>query len=338
MTSALLRGLLTPLVPAYQLGLALREWRLHSGRELIRRLRYPVVSVGSLAAGGAGKTPLTIALVEALTARGFHVDVLSRGYGRTGRQAMRVRPDGTADEFGDEPLLIAQSTDAPVYVGAERYEAGELAEAFVQDEAPLSRRPIVHLLDDGFQHRQLARDIDILLVNRLDWRDRLLPAGNLREALHAAGRADAIAIPADDPAFEQELRDWGWRGPVWRVRRAMTIPRVDGPVVAFCGIARPGQFFRGLEDGGLRISARRAFADHYRYKRSDLERVFNDARSAGAAALITTEKDRARMATLANAIPASMPFLTVRLRLELDEECVPWLVDRISARLTLVSL
>ena len=156
---------LLPLVPFYRLALGLREFRLRQGREAVRRLRFPVVSIGNLSAGGTGKTPLTIALAQSLSRRGVEVDVLSRGYGRVGRSAARVDSGGTDEEFGDEPLLIARSAKVPVYVGASRYEAGLLAES-----APA--RPGLHLLDDGFQHRRLHRDLNILLLSRRDLEDR----------------------------------------------------------------------------------------------------------------------------------------------------------------------
>ncbi len=160
------RPLLLPLVPLYAAGLELRELRLSRGWESIRRLVHPVISIGNLSTGGSGKTPLTIALARLLSARGFQVDVLSRGYGRQSREPMRVKPDGTAEEFGDEPLLIAREAGVPVYVAAERYAAGFLAES---NASSATGSPRIHILDDGFQHRQLHRDIDILLVNREDW-------------------------------------------------------------------------------------------------------------------------------------------------------------------------
>ena len=123
------RPLLLPLVPLYAAGLALRELRLSRGWEPIRRLRFPVISIGNLSTGGSGKTPLTITLARLLSARGFHVDVLSRGYGRSSREPARVLPDGTAEQYGDEPLLIAREAGVPVYVAAERYDAGLLAES-----------------------------------------------------------------------------------------------------------------------------------------------------------------------------------------------------------------
>jgi tetraacyldisaccharide 4'-kinase len=353
------RPLLLPLVPLYAAGVALREMRLEHGWERVRRLRWPVISVGNLSTGGSGKTPLVIALVRLLTARGFCVDVLSRGYGRTGRGAARVRLDGLAEEFGDEPLLIAREAGVPVYVAAERFEAGQLAEAewAMQHERAVSgakaqsssggvsarvdsgpdTKPScslrkIHILDDGFQHRQLARDVDMVLVNREDLHDTLLPAGNLRESLGALNRATVLAIPAEDANFESELRAWGWTGQVWRVRRRMKVPQVDGPVAAFCGIARPEQFFAGLEGAGLQLVLKKAFADHHRYGAEDIERLIRHARKAGAVALMTTEKDRVRVAALEKVFSHSLPLMTAGLRVDLDDaqSLMEWLQQFLS--------
>jgi tetraacyldisaccharide 4'-kinase len=319
------RPWLWPLMPAYRLALALRDVQLRMGLKPVRRLRWPVVSVGNLSAGGAGKTPLTIALARALTARGVKVDVLSRGYGRRSALPLLVDPGGTAEEFGDEPLVIAREANVPVFVAAERYEAGLLAERGALSGVGL------HLLDDGFQHRQLHRDVDILLLSSEDLGDHLLPAGNLREALHAAERADVIAIPADEPDVAEWVMSRGWKGTVWRVRRRMDVPHVDGPVMAFCGIARPEQFFDGLESGGLRVAARFSFADHHRYTAGDLEKITSAAQQVGAMALLTTEKDRVRLGAMAASFPASLPLEAVSLRTEIEDEAVAvdWLLRRV---------
>lgn len=322
-----------PFVPLYAAGLALREWRLERGWEKSRVLWYPVISVGNLSTGGSGKTPLVIALARLLQAEGFAVDVLSRGYGRKSSEATRVKEDGTAEEFGDEPLLIARKTGVPVWVGAERYEAGGLADHdFIQRGGAMSGdpAPLLHLLDDGFQHRQLFRDVDVVLVNHEDWRDHLLPAGNLREPLEAVERASVLAIPADDPEFEEELREWGWSGPVWRVRRRMHVPAIDGSVAAFCGIARPEQFFAGLESRGLRIAAKNPFPDHHRYTQSDVNSLLAAARKANAPALITTEKDYVRLGALTAAFGDRLK--TAELAIEFDDEqsVAAWLKKRLA--------
>jgi tetraacyldisaccharide 4'-kinase len=365
-----LRNLLLPLTPLYRLALAFRETRLSHGWEPVRRLQFPVISIGNLSTGGAGKTPFATALAKALTARGYAVDVLSRGYGRKHEQPARVDPNGTPEEFGDEPLLIADEAEIPVYVASQRYQAGLLAETASDLPAghdhiaanapanaaqnatvlkghdfsraantPKSARALapearfLHILDDGFQHRQLHRDIDILLLNREDWHDRLLPAGNLREPTNAALRAHVIAIPDTVPEFESEVRRWGWTGPVWRLRRHMDVPKIDGSVVAFCGIARPEQFFAGLQASGLRLARRIAFRDHHRYTPADIERLQAAAHSSGAAALLTTAKDYVRLAPLIASMHPPLPFLTAGLRIEiLDQDAaLDWLTNQLSA-------
>ncbi len=357
MTSASgLRNLFAPLTPLYRFGLALRERRLASGREPIRRLRFPVISIGNLSTGGAGKTPLTIALAQALSRRGFAVDVLSRGYKRQSTLAARVDPAGTAEEFGDEPLLIARRAGVPVYVAPQRYDAGFLAESVgferavgrgfipgnsaaesgraLAPEVPCTNPSLapdstpqkmpLHLLDDGFQHRQLHRDVDILLIDRADWQDRLLPAGNLREDLRAALRTSVIAIPDGERELRSSLRTLGWNGPVWRIRRRMEIPVVEGPALAFCGIARPEQFFTGLEAAGMRLIGRRAFPDHYRYTSRDLEGLAAQARAAGGSALVTTEKDEVRLARLRTSMPVvAAPLIS---EIECESGALDWMM------------
>lgn len=319
------RPLLLPLVPLYRLGLALRERKFRPGSPVVRRLRRPVISVGNLSTGGSGKTPLTITLAKALTARGLHVDVLSRGYGRqqSATAPRLVERDGAASDFGDEPLEITRAADVPVYVAADRYEAGLLAERAEPDG--------VHLLDDGFQHRQLHRDVDILLLSGADFADRLLPAGNLREALPAAERASVIAIPSDKPELEAEIKVRGWRAQVWRLRRQMDVPHFDGPVVAFCGIARPEQFFAGLERSGAQLAARLAFADHHCYTAADLRRIATGAQRTGAQTLLTTEKDRVRLGALADSLPSTLRLKAVPLRAEIENEqaAIDWVIDHV---------
>lgn len=326
------RKLLLPLAPAYRLALWLRSMRLGTRFEPVHRLRFPVISIGNLSTGGAGKTPLTIALAQALARRSIDVDVLSRGYGRIDRGAVRVAPDGKAQEFGDEPLLVAQSARVPVYVASQRYDAGLLAESSVPPDDEKSRGSRVHLLDDGFQHRQLDRAIDILLLDRRDWTDSLLPAGNLREPVKAIHRASVVAIPANDPEFEQQLRHWGWGGPIWRLIRRMEMPPLPGPVAAFCGIARPEQFFDGLVARRVPLVLSRAFPDHYKYSAEDTGKLLADARAAGALALLTTEKDLVRLGELAAGFPRFPSLKTVRLHVEIENEdaAMEWLIGRLN--------
>ena len=321
------RTFLRPLTPVYRLVLALRELRLHAGLESVRRLKYPVVSIGSLSAGGSGKTPLTIAVAQALARRGLYIDVLSRGYGRTSKTPMHVDLNGSAEDFGDEPLLIARESGVPVYVAPQRYDAGQLAEAVPIDSAAR----VVHLLDDGFQHRQLHRGVNILIIDDRDLHDSLLPAGNLREPLSAFQRADAIAIPSNNAETELALRTMGWRGPIWQLNRRMAIEPIAGPVVAFCGIARSDQFFVGLASCGLNLASRIAFADHHRYDQHDLDCILGAARSINAAAFVTTEKDRVRLGELAAQLSAALPLMTAQLTIEIEDESsvMDWLFSRL---------
>src|SRR6202158_675928 len=152
-------------------GMGVRSRNALYDRGLLRArcLPGPVVSVGNLSVGGSGKTPFVILLGELLKARGIKFDVLSRGYGRRSRGVRLVDPAGLPQEFGDEPLLIARKLQVPVVVGEDRYEAGRFAESKFGAQ--------LHLLDDGFQHRALARDFDIVLVTPQDANDRLLPSG-----------------------------------------------------------------------------------------------------------------------------------------------------------------
>lgn len=325
------RPWLAPLVPLYAAGAALRARTL-----TMRRLTWPVISIGNLSTGGAGKTPLTIALVRLLTERGIHVDVLSRGYGRRSELALRVEAGGDAERFGDEPLLIARATCVPVYVAPQRYDAGMLAESEYRGPRDASgrQRACAHILDDGFQHRQLHRAVDILLLNRDDLADSLLPAGNLREGLHAAQRADVLAIAADDPTLADDLRARGFKQPVWRILRRMAVPAFEGPVLAFCGIARPEQFFAGCEADGVRIAARKAFPDHYEFTEQVVERLVKRARAAGAKAILTTEKDNVRLGALASLFPVDLPLRTAGLAAEIEDApaALGFLLERLKLR------
>jgi tetraacyldisaccharide 4'-kinase len=224
----------------------------------------------------------------------------------------------------------------PVYVAPQRYAAGLFAEG---DLAALSAvtadaKPVIHLLDDGFQHRQLARDVDILLLNREDWKDSLLPAGNLREPLEAIRRATIVVIPAEDSDLESELKAWGYEGQVWRLQRKMEVPAVDGPVSAFCGIARPDQFFAGLESAGMQLVARAAFPDHHPYTASDVEGLLAKASTAGAEAFVTTEKDLVRLGKLVTLFHESLPPKTARLTIEIDraDQALEWLMKSLNLR------
>ena len=311
-----------PLVPLYAAALATKDALRRAGFLRTRRLGWPVISVGSLSAGGAGKTPVVIALAKLLRETGRHVDVLTRGYGRKGRGGEQVQPeaDRAAQRFGDEPVLIAQQADVPVWVSADRFECGERAEAATGD----SRRG-VHLLDDGFQHRQLARTIDIVLVTAEDLDDALLPAGNLREGVSALQRADVVVVREDE--FEAVgKRVWALvreGAQMWTVRRTLLFPAplfVFGAglrPIAFCAIARPEGFAAMLQDAGCGIVETVAFGDHHRYSMADIERVVEVAKGLNGSGFVTTEKDAVKLtAAMHERLEQVGPLMVVALQAE----------------------
>ena len=254
--------------------------RLYDRRILrARKLAGPVISVGNTSAGGAGKTPFVILLGELLKQRGVGFDVLSRGYGRASRGVRLVDPSGSAAEFGDEPLLIARRLGCPVVVGESRYEAGLFAEK--------KFGPQLHILDDGFQHRPLARDLDIVLVTPDDLKDTLLPTGRLREPLTALKRADVLVL--SDGFDASSLPVSGKR--VWRIRRDIAITGATTRPVAFCGIARPAKFSNQLRCKGVNPVAEKFYRDHHAYSERDIDELLRLKTQNDAEGFVTTEKD-----------------------------------------------
>ena len=269
-----------------------------------RALQGPVISVGNLSAGGSGKTPFVILLGELFKARGIKFDVLSRGYGRESRGALLVDPGGLPRDFGDEPLLIARRLQAPVVVGEDRYEAGRLGEARFG--------PRMHLLDDGFQHRGLARDFDIVLVTPEDARDRLLPAGRLREPLRSLRRADAVVLTSGAAAESFLLTGKN----VWRVRRGIVTQNVPPRPVVFCGVARPQNFLLQLRAAGVDPMAEAFFRDHHAYAEKDVRDLLELRQRSEAGGFVTTEKDAVN---LGGYLGALAPLAVVPVKMELAD-------------------
>jgi tetraacyldisaccharide 4'-kinase len=268
------------------------------------RLQSPVVSVGSISAGGAGKTPFLIMLGQLLNESGVAFDVLSRGYGRRSKGVALVNPTGPPQEFGDEPLLIARKLRVPVIVGEDRYAAGKVAEE--------KFGPQIHLLDDGFQHRRLARDFDIALITERDMKDILLPGGRLRENISSLARASAVVMMGNVESNRIPVREGQFR---WRVSRGIVPPKTAEPCLAFCGIARPKNFFTDLVQAGLKVVATREFRDHHQYSAADVESLFKQAQQSGARAFVTTEKDSVNLAGYATRLH-SLYVVPVRMRFE----------------------
>jgi len=272
-----------------------------------RRLRGPVISVGNISVGGAGKTPFVVLLGEQLKNRGLPFNILSRGYRRETRGVALVDPSGSVSSFGDEPLLLARKLQAPVILGESRFQAGLFAER--------KFGPQVHLLDDGFQHRSLARDFDIVLLPIQDVSDRLLPSGRLREPLASLRRADAVVLAED--AIPPRCLDSATV--VWRVRRGIRLDPVFGPQIAFCGIARPDVFFAQLRAIGVEVAAEVAFRDHHRYASADAQHLRELQRSHRAQGFVSTEKDAVNLGPLAAALePLSIAQVTMELESPAD--------------------
>ena len=310
-----------PLVPVYAAGLAVKDGLRGLGVLRTRRLGWPVISVGSLSAGGAGKTPVVIALAELLEARGWVVDVLSRGYGREGSGVQRVDLDAmdAAGRFGDEPVLIARRVGVPVWVGADRFVTGAQAEA--GSDAVRN----VHLLDDGFQHRGLGRAMDVVLVTTEDLEDALLPAGNRREGLGALGRADAVVVREEEwerviPRLQGKIRSDAL---IWKIRRQISFPEV-APVlnsavptyghIVFSAIARPENFTQMLKEAGVYALEVMTFPDHHAYTVEDMNKLVAVCDLSIGHGFVTTEKDAVKLTPAMRAqLEAVAPLVVARL-------------------------
>ncbi len=295
---------MNPLAAIYGAVVRTRNALYDRGILRARRLQGPVVSVGNLSAGGSGKTPFVILLGELLKARGIKFDVLSRGYGRKSSGVRLVDPAGLPHEFGDEPLLIARKLQVPVIVGEDRYEAGRFAESRFG--------PRLHLLDDGFQHRALARDFDIVLLTPQDAGDHLLPSGRLREPLHALRRADAVVLASGAAAesfpIEGKL--------IWRVRRGIVTLNVPPRPVVFCGIARPQNFVLQLRKANIEPAAEAFYRDHHSYNEKDVRELLELKQRSEAGGFVTTEKDAVN---LGGYVSALAPLSVVPVKMELSE-------------------
>jgi tetraacyldisaccharide 4'-kinase len=301
--------LLLPLVPVYRGAVAARITAYRRGWLVTHRLPVPVVSVGNLTLGGTGKTPTVIALVRDLVRRGHRPAVLTRGYGRdTSDPLVLVGPEpgsGPA-QAGDEPVEMAiRLPGVPVVVDADRVRGG--AEA-------MTRGADIIVLDDGFQHLRLGRDLDLVLVDAGDpWGGgRLAPRGRLREPLAGLERADALLVTkvaADpEPVLDEVKRvaaRWSGGAPVLAARLVPTRVRRPGGVspagvltgrrvVAIAGVGRPEGFADLLRDAGAEVAATRWFDDHHRFSLDEVRRVAAEAGQLGSV-VVTTAKDAVKM-------------------------------------------
>jgi lipopolysaccharide heptosyltransferase II/tetraacyldisaccharide 4'-kinase len=305
-----LKALARALAPLYGLGARGRRALYEAGLLRVHRLPAPVISVGNLTAGGTGKTPLVIFLARQLKEQGRRPAILSRGYGGLRRGVTRVS-DGRQiyakpPEVGDESYLLARSLPGvPVYTGSDRYAAGLAA---WQD-----LRPDLFLLDDGFQHFRLYRDLDLVLLDAAApfGSGRLLPAGPLREPPAVLAAAQVLILTRFEPGHQANLRALRERFPGQAVLTAALRPCAakrfpggdPGPpealrgqrLLAFAGLARPEVFAQTLKDLGVDLAGFGRFPDHYPYRDQDRQDLLQGAAASGAAALVTTAKDWARL-------------------------------------------
>jgi tetraacyldisaccharide 4'-kinase len=299
-----------------------------------RRIDAPVISIGNLSMGGTGKTPCVLRVAELLKGRGKSPGILTRGYGRVSPEKILALAPGAivpAERTGDEPQIFLRAGIAPVGIGGDRYRAGmQLRDKFAVD---------ILVLDDGFQHVQLARNVDIVLIDALDpvGGGGVFPLGSLREPFPAVARADVVLITRAHlsplaPAIERAVRQWNTHAPVFRAaleprawvdsRAGTCYPAAEPPfrrAGAFCGLGNPQSFRRTLERLGVTPLGWFEFADHHRYRAWAIRRLEHHFTALGADAMITTEKD---VVNMSGDGPASLPvyYLKVSMAIEREEE------------------
>lgn len=304
----------------YRLAVQARIWGYAAGWLPSRRLPGWVISVGNLTVGGTGKTPVVIWLVNHLLKRGYRIAVLSRGYKRRSREAFMLVSDGKQvlagpETAGDEPHLIAtRCPGAPVAVGSDRYRLG----CWLAQQLPQLKLD-GFVLDDGFQHLALRRDLDLLLIDASAPEDlrALLPAGRLREPLAEAGRASAFLVTRADQGGDPEAvlapirAATGRRDPAILLRfRPVAWVEVSGKArqdlewakgktaLLFSGIGKAGAFRKTVSDLGVRVMDEVLFPDHHPYRAGDLATLRWRAQRGGVELVLTTEKDAGKVASL----------------------------------------
>ena len=277
-----------------------------------------MISIGNLTVGGSGKTPLAAEVARLLLEMGERPSILSRGYARTiPAEGVVVVSDGGrvlegVERSGDEPQMLAHAVPrAAVLVSSSRYAAGRIAESRLGCT--------VHVLDDGFQHFDLMRDVDLLVAP--DASDtRTLPFGRLREPLDAASAADALLV--ESPGLG--MQDPAYVKPLFTFSRRLGGPVPDRRAFAFAGIAKPERFFGDLEKAGWTLAGRRSFRDHHHYSMQQIEEITRAAKSSGADVILTTEKDIVR-------IGVATGILAVPLEVTIEAAFAPWLAERLRA-------
>ena len=340
---SILRYLAAPLAPLYGAVVRARNRSFDAHPERAGRVDVPVVSVGNLSAGGTGKTPLTLFLAQELEAAGWANAVLSRGYGgRRSVDPMSVEPDSDPRQTGDEPLLMAQTLGPNrVVVGRQRHAAALRA---------LSQRPSLRclLLDDGFQHRALHRDLDLLVLDGVrTWGDgQMLPLGDLREPVESARRAHALVVTRAGRVQDRDRIEAWWArhgsgGPIfwvdftlgalrrWETGETAPLPLPDqGPAFAWCGLGHPEAFYADLLLAGQPWCGSESFPDHRGPSPAELQRLQVRAISEGAGWLVCTQKDAVKL-TPAHARVLELPLYIAEQKVARGEALLAWIQTQI---------
>ena len=326
--------ILPPLSLLYRAITQTRLTAYEKGLFHVTKLDVPVISVGNLTTGGTGKTPVVEWICRVLAAGERRVCVLTRGYGRINPDTRVVVSDGsrvlaTAAEAGDEPLLLAQNLSgiAAVISDADRAGAGKWAKEELDAD--------VCVLDDGFQHLRVARDLDLLVIDATNpWGGgRLLPFGRLREPRSGAERADCIVVTRADnqqdlDSLKKEIRRFNQECPIFMSRmKVSSISRLGSdfeevtasllqPVAAFCGVGNPQSFFDQVRRAGFDPVFSQALTDHHWYDQTDIDSLCRKSRQMGAQNLITTAKDAVKL----QALNFDLTCYVLNIEIEIEEE------------------
>lgn len=325
---------LSPLAWLWREGGVLKRRRSEHRAASLLPIPAPVISIGGITVGGSGKTPFTTYLAERLKERGHSPAILTRGYRRRSPAEYLVFAPGSKVPTaftGDEPQIFLRAAVGPLGIGANRYQTALiLLRQFPSTD--------VLLLDDGFQHAQLERDFDIVLIDGLDpfGQNELVPLGRLREPLEALGRADAFVVTRAeiDPRYAAIcdcLRQYNQRAPIFRTRLVARCWRDyrtgacitdigNRRVAAFCALGNPESFWRTLDRLGLKVVFRWSFPDHHPYKPVELRRIAHQARLHGAEVLVTTEKDRINCPSDLGKVIGPLDLAWLEIQLELEDE------------------
>lgn len=335
-----------PFSPLYSLAMRLREAGYRRGIFRSYRFEVPVISVGNLTMGGTGKTPMVQYLARLLQQHGLKPAIISRGYGGTASKAVNIVSDGTtllldAKLAGDEPRLLAETLPGiPVLTGIVRRLPARRA---------VEMGANVLILDDGFQHLPIQRDVNLVLFNtdRLAGNSRVFPGGELREPVAALRRATAFVMTGVNEANRErahrfsELLQAKFPGiPVYyagyqvdtlvSMQGSGSIIPMNQELIAgrrgfgFCGIAHPASFRTTASEHGLKLAGFHAFADHQRYSESTLSRLFREAQSTDADYLLTTEKDLVKLAPFADGMP--LPLYGLRMQVESESRLADFIL------------